>query len=69
MFKPGRETTDAVFIVRQIQEKYLDVGKPEVGTVWFLLVWRKHLKGFQRKVIEYVPRKKGLTQWMLSGQL
>ena len=26
-FMPGRETTDAIFIVRQLQEKFLDKNK------------------------------------------
>ena len=26
-FVPGRGTTDAIFVVRQLQEKYLSVGK------------------------------------------
>ena len=38
-FMPGRGTTDAIFIVRQLQERYL--GKNE-NCGWPLLTLRRH---------------------------
>ena len=42
-FMSGRSMTDAIFIVRQLQEKYLAKNKRNCG--WLLLIWRKHLTG------------------------
>ena len=39
-FMSGRGTTDAIFIVRQLQEKHLAANKP---LYMALLTWRKHL--------------------------
>ena len=39
-FMPGRGTTDAIFILRQVHEKYL--GKTEIF-ILLLLIWRKLL--------------------------
>ena len=41
-FMAGRSTTDAIFIVHQLQEKYL-VKKKDLWML--LLIWRKHLIG------------------------
>jgi hypothetical protein len=46
-FRPGRGTTDAIFIVRQIQEKYL-----EKKDLWMALVDRE--KAFDRVPMEVV---------------
>ena len=45
-FVPGRGTTDAIFIIRQLQEKYIAVNKP----LYFAFVDLE--KAFDR-----VPRK------------
>ena len=40
-FMSGRGTTDAIFIVRQLQEKHLAANKPLYMA--FSLTWKKHL--------------------------
>src|SRR6267154_734730 len=40
-FSPGKGTTDAIFIVRQTQEKFL--GKQKRSCGWLLCTWRRHL--------------------------
>ena len=40
-FMSGRGTTDAIFIVRQLQEKHLAANKP-----LYMAFWRKHLIEF-----------------------
>ena len=37
-FVPGRGTTDAIFIIRQLQEKYIAANKPLYSP---LLIWRR----------------------------
>ena len=45
-FMAGKSTTDAIFIVRQLQEKYLARNKE----LWMLLwIWRRPLTGFPGK--------------------
>ena len=41
-FMAGRSTPDAMFIVRQLQEKYLAKNKELWMALW---IWRKHLIG------------------------
>ena len=43
-FMSGRGTTDAIFIVRQLQEKHLAANKPLC--TWSLSTWRKHMIEF-----------------------
>ena len=52
-FVPGRGTTDAIFVVRQLQEKYLAANK--------------RLHGFcrPRKVIWWALRKLGVEEWIV----
>ena len=42
-FMPGRGTTDAIFIVRQLQEKFLAKNKI---CILRLLIWKRLLTGF-----------------------
>ena len=45
-FVPGRGTTDAIFIIRQLQEKFLsrkDLNDKNLTLFFVLLIWRKHL--------------------------
>ena len=37
-FVPGRGTTDAIFVVHQLQEKYLTVGN---RFIWLSWTWRQ----------------------------
>ena len=45
-FTPGKSTTDAIFIVRQIQEKFIS-KKKTFG--WLLLIWKRHLIEFHER--------------------
>ena len=63
-FRPGRGTTGAVFIVRQIQEKYLEM-RNELFMVFIDL--EKAFDRVPRKVIEYALRKKGVTECMVRA--
>ena len=47
-FMAGKSTTDAIFIVRQLQEKYLARNK-EQNFGWLLWIWRRPLTGFPGK--------------------
>ena len=61
-FMPGRCTTDAIFILRQLQEKYMAANKP-------LFVAFAHLeKAFDRvprKIIWWAMRKLGVEEWLV----
>ena len=39
-FMPGRSTTEAIFSIRQLIEKYREQRK---DYIWFLLTWRRHM--------------------------
>ena len=56
-FFPGRGTTDAIFIIRQLQEKYLAVNKPLY--LAFIDV-EKAFDRVPRKVIWWAMRKLGV---------
>ena len=61
-FIPGRGTTDAIFVVRQLQEKYLAANKRLYMTFIDLE------KAFDRvpwKVIWWALRKLGVDEWIL----
>jgi len=45
-FMKGKGTTDAIFIIRQMQEKFRAKGRSSVLALW---IWRKLLIGFQKK--------------------
>ena len=55
-FMPGRGTIDAIFILRQLQEKYL--GKKKCLYYCFVDL-EKAFDSVPRKVIEFALRKKG----------
>ena len=42
-FMPGKGTTDAVFILRRLEEEYLD--KEKKLYICALLTWRRHFTG------------------------
>ena len=55
----GRPTTDAIFIVRHVQEKYLAKNRRKLCHV--LVDLEKVYDRMSRKVIEWALRKHGVT--------
>ena len=61
-FVPGRGTTDAIFVVRQMQEKYLAVNK----RLYMAFVdLEKAFNRVPRKVIWWALRKLGVKKWIV----
>ena len=61
-FVPGRGTTDAIFVVRQLQEKYLAVNK----RLYMAFVdLEKAFDPVPRKVIWWALRKLGVEEWIV----
>ena len=61
-FVPGRGTADAIFIIRQLQEKYLVVNKP----LYLAFVdLEKAFDRVPRKVIWWAMRKLGVEEWAI----
>ena len=61
-FVPGRGTTDAIFIVRQLQEKYLAANK-RLNMAFIDL--EKAFYRVPRKVIWWALRKFGVDEWIV----
>ena len=62
-FVPGRGTTDAVFVVRQLQEKYLAANK----RLYMAFVnLEKTFERVPRKVIWWALRKLGVEEWIVQ---
>ena len=62
-FMPGRGTTDAIFILRQLQEKHLDRKLP----LYFAFVdLEKAFDRVPRKVIWWAMRKLGVEEWLVK---
>ena len=60
-FVPGRSTTDAIFVVRQLQEKYLAVNRLYMAFVDLEKAFDRVL----RKVIWWALRKLGVEEWIV----
>ena len=63
-FRPGTGTTHAIFIARQLQERYR--GKHR--ELWWAFV--DHEKAFDRvprKVVEWAMRKLGVEEWLVRA--
>ena len=62
-FVPGSDTTDAIFVIRELKEKYFTVGKQ----IYMAIVGLK--KAFDRvpqKMIRWAMRKLVLYEWIVS---
>ena len=60
-FVPGRGTTDAIFVARQLQEKYLAGNK----RLYMAFVLEKAFDQVHWKVIWWVLRKLGEEEWIV----
>ena len=61
-FVPGRGTTDAIFVVRQLQEKYLAANK---RLYMAFIDLEKAFDRVPRKVIWWALRKLGVDEWIV----
>ena len=62
-FVPGRGTTDAIFVVRQLQEKYLAANKRLYMAIVDL---EKAFDRVPRKVIWWALRKLCMEEWIVQ---
>ena len=63
-FVPGSGTSDAIFVVRQLQEKYLDLAVNKKLYMAFMDL-EKAFDRFPRKVIWWALRKLGVEEWIV----
>ena len=62
-FVPGSDTTDAIFVIRQLKEKYFTVGKQIYMAIMDL---QKVFDRVPQKVIRWAMRKLVLYEWIVS---
>ena len=60
-FMPGCGTTDAIFLVKQLQEKYL--GKKK--NLYFAFIELKAFDRVPREVVWWAMRKLGVQEWLV----
>lgn len=62
-FRPGRGTTDAIFIVRQVQERYLEKKKD----LWMGFVdLEKAFDRVPREIVWWALRSQGVEEWLVT---
>jgi hypothetical protein len=62
-FCPGKGTTDAIFVIRQVQEKFLEKKKD----LWIAFVdLEKAFDRVPREVLWWSLRRLGVEEWMVT---
>ena len=66
-FVPGRGTTDAIFIIRQLQEKFLSryLNNKNLTLFFAFVDLEKALDHVPRKVLWWAMRKVGVEEWIV----
>ena len=63
-FRPGRGTTDAILIVRQVQERFLEKKRD----LWMAFVdLEKASDGVPREVVWWALRRSGVEEWLVTA--
>ena len=62
-FTPGTGTTHAIFIARQLQERY----RGKYRKLWAFVDLEKAFDRVPRKVVEWAMRKLGIEEWLVRA--